>query len=360
MDRTSRRPSSMASFMPEAAYASPVSATSSQGRGFPATVGLGISGLEDSYDPMTGYSSQLPFSANSATPNNLTSTENFYILPLDADDFCGRSCFEIYNGIPDPSQSSLGFYDTQPVSLAHGYEPVMEVDAGHGMFPRQMNGMPGIWPNTPLSAPPSPLQSIPTAADRTIESQWNHGIYPEANTSFHPQASAQSIALHPPIPPASQSNPSRPTRAHHTSAMPAIPFPQGVSSNDNTANAASKTTKRGRKPSAEKGCKCPVCGFYFTRRSNCVAHQKKHDPTFHRAIPCDECSKSFGRNADLRRHIDTVHRGIRKHACKWCNRRYTRWENMAKHFAECEERPENERTPSPPSSFVSRSRVLFC
>lgn len=301
MDRTSRRSSSMASFMPEAAYASPVSATASQGRGFPATVGLGISGLEASYDPMTGYSSQLPFATNSAISNNLMPSDNFYNLPLEADDFCGRSCYEIYNGIPDPSQSSIGFYDTQPMSMAHGYETAMEVGTVHGMFPRQMNGMPGIWPNTPLSAPPSPLQSIPTAADRTIESQWNHGIYPGANASFHPQASAHSISLHPPIPPANQSNPGRPT-----SAIPAVPFPQGVSTNDNTVDAVSKTTKRGRKPSVEKGCKCPVCGFYFTRRSNCVAHQKKHDPTFHRAIPCDECSKSFGRNADLRRHIDTV------------------------------------------------------
>lgn len=306
MDRTSRRSSSMASFMPEAAYASPVSTTASQGRGFPATVGLGISGLEASYDPMTGYSSQLPFSTNSMTPNSLMPNENFYNLPLGADDFCGRSCYEIYNGIPDPSQSSLGFYDTQPMSMAHGYEPVMEVGAGHGIFPREMNDMLGIWRSTPISAPPSPLQPITTVADRTIESQWNHGIYSEANTSSHPQASAHHMAAHPPIPPASQSNPIRPSKAHHTSAMPAIPFPQGVSANDNAVDAASKTTKRGRKPSAEKGCKCPVCGFYFTRRSNCVAHQKKHDPTFHRAIPCDECSKSFGRNADLRRHIDTV------------------------------------------------------
>lgn len=301
MDRTSRQSSSMASFIPVAAYASPVSATASQGPGFPATVGLGISGLEASYDPMTGYSSQFPFSTNCVTPNNLTLNEHFYNLPLEADDFCGRSCYEIYNGIPDPSQSSLGFYDTQPTSMAHGYEPGMEIGVGYDMSPRQMTGMPGPWPNAPLSAPPSPLQSIPTAVAQTIESQWNFGIYPQSNTPIHSQASSHHIALHPPIPLVSQCDPRR-----STSAVPAVPFSQVASTSDTTADAISKTTKRGRKPSAEKGGKCPVCGLYFTRRSNCVAHQKKHDPTFHRAIPCHECSKSFGRNSDLRRHIDTV------------------------------------------------------
>lgn len=311
MDRTSRssrRSSSMASPIPDATYSSPVSATSSQGRGFPTTVGLGISdcGLEASVDPMTGYHSQISYSMSSAMPHNLMSTENFYNLPLEADDFCGRSCYEIYNGHPDPSQTSLGFYGTQPMSMTHSYDPAMEVGTGQGMFSGQMNGIPALWANTPLSAPPTPLQSIPATADRTIDNQWNHGIYPQFNTSFQSQDSPHARTFQQPIPIVSESQASRSTREHHTKTMPTVSVPQGVSVSDSAADAASKTSKRGRKPSAEKGCKCPVCGFYFTRRSNCVAHQKKHDPTFHRAIPCDKCDKSFGRNADLRRHIDTV------------------------------------------------------
>lgn len=317
MDRTSRsgrRSSSMTSPIPEVTYSSPVSATSSQGRGFPTTVGLGISdcGLPASVDPMTGYSSQIAYSMSFAMPDDLISTENIYNLPLGADDFCGRSCYEIYNGLPNPSQTSLGFYGAQPMSMTHSYDPAMEVGTGQGIFPGQMNGMPGLWANTPLSAPPTPLQSIPITADRMIDNQWNHGIYPQTNTSFQSQALPQVRPFHPPTPIASESHTSRPTREHHTKSMPTNSLPQGVSVSDSTADAASKTSKRGRKPSAEKGCKCPVCGFYFTRRSNCVAHQKKHDPTFHRAIPCDECNKSFGRNADLRRHIDTVRGGLFK------------------------------------------------
>lgn len=315
MDRTSRssrRSLSMASPIPDATYSSPVSATSSQGRGFPTTVGLGIShcGLEAPIDPMTGYHSQLSYSMRSAMPHNLMSTENIYNLPLEADDFCGRSCYEIYNGLPDPSQTSLGFYGTQSMSMSHSYDPVTEVGTSQGMFPGQMNGMPGLWANTPLSAPPTPLQPIPVTADRTIDTQWNHGIYPQTNTSFQSQALPHARAFQPPIPIESHAN--GPTTEHHTKTIPTVSVPQGVSVNDITADATSKTSKRGRKPSAEKGCRCPVCGFYFTRRSNCVAHQKKHDPTFHRAIPCDECNKSFGRNADLRRHIDTVRGGLFK------------------------------------------------
>lgn len=315
MDRTSRssrRSSSMASPIPDATYSSPVSATSSQGRGFPTTVGLGISdcGLEAPIDPMMGYHSQISYSMSSAMPHDLMSTENIYNLPLEVDDFCGRSCYEIYNGLPDPSQTSLGFYGTQPMSMSHSYDPATEVGTSRGMFPGQMNGVPGLWANTPLSAPPTPLQPIPVTSNRTLDTQWNHGTYPQTNTSFQSQALPHARAFQPPIP--IESHASGPTREHHTMTIPTVSVPQGVSVNDITADTASKTSKRGRKPSAEKGCRCPVCGFYFTRRSNCVAHQKKHDPSFHRAIPCDECNKSFGRNADLRRHIDTVRGGFFK------------------------------------------------
>jgi hypothetical protein len=295
--------------MPELGYSSPVSTTSSHGRVFRANVGLGISdcGLESSYDPMTSYSNQLPFPVNHTMSNNLMSVETIYNLPLEADDFCGRSCYELYNGHPNPPQSSLGFYGAQSMSMTHSYDPAMEVGACQGAYLGQLHQMTGPWANTPtISAPPTPIQSIPAAADRTMENPWDHGIYMEPNTPFQSQAIPQSRTSNAPIPLANQSSACRPTSEDHKKNIPIVSRSQGLSASESTPEA-SKTTKRGRKPSAEKGCNCPVCGFYFTRRSNCVAHQKKkHDPTFHRAIPCEECSKSFGRNADLRRHIDTV------------------------------------------------------
>lgn len=314
MDRTSRSirlptmktssiPGATSPLDPSSAYSSPVSSTASQETGFSIPVGLGISGcgLEGPFDSMVGCSGQSPLSAGSAMPSNLMSNGNIYNLPLEAEDFCGRSCYEIYNGHPDPSQSRLDLYGTRPPSITHDFVP-MEVGTGQGMFPGQTSGMPGFWMNTPISAPPTPLQSI--SAVEPMSNQWSQEMYLYAN--LNSQTLQHSGAFHQPIPLASESNASRLTGEHHINVEPNVSLPPSTSVNDSTADSSSKTSKRGRKPSVEKGCRCPVCGFYFTRRSNCVAHQKKHDPTFHRAIPCDECSKSFGRNADLRRHVDTV------------------------------------------------------
>lgn len=323
MDRTSRptRPPTMMTSSipnppspldPSSAYSSPVSSTASQGTGFPIPLGLGISGcgLEGPFDSMVGCSGQSPLSAGPAMPNNLMSTSNIYNLPLEAEDFCGRSCYEIYNGYQGPSQSPLDLYGTRPPSMTHDFVP-MEVGTGQGMFLGQASGMPGFWMNTLISAPPSPLQSISAVADQPMSNQWRQEMYLDAN--LNSQTLPHSGAFHQPIPLVIESNASRATGEHHINVEPNVSLPPSTSVNDSTADSTtSRTSKRGRKPSVEKGCRCPVCGFYFTRRSNCVAHQKKHDPTFHRAIPCDECNKSFGRNADLRRHVDTVSDNLTK------------------------------------------------
>jgi hypothetical protein len=61
------------------------------------------------------------------------------------------------------------------------------------------------------------------------------------------------------------------------------------------------------------GLECPLCGLKFTRRSNCKEHQKMHNPEWKVKYPCEveECRRTFGRAADLKRHMNTVSRGIR-------------------------------------------------
>ncbi|KAJ5159435.1 uncharacterized protein N7482_006439 [Penicillium canariense] len=303
----------MASSMPEdtpslegtSTYTSRVSVQTSHRRGS-TTVGLGISdcGLDPSFDPMRWSPNHVPFTMGSNMLNHLMPTEDLYNPPLEADDFCGRSCYQIYSGLPVPSHSPLSFDGPRTMNTTHHYNPAMEIRASQNMFAGQMGGMPGLWANTPVSGPTSPLQSIPIAAARTMESHWNPEIYPETSV-VPPLAWPVTGTSYPPIPPTSEGNASGSTRHRHSSPVSVASSPQGTPTGDGTAEAAAKPNKRGRKP-VEKGCECRVCGFYFTRRSNCLAHQKRHDPSFHRAIPCEECSKSFGRNSDLRRHIDTV------------------------------------------------------
>ena len=89
------------------------------------------------------------------------------------------------------------------------------------------------------------------------------------------------------------------------------------------------------------GCTCTVCGYHFTRRSNCMEHMKKHDPSRKRTFICNLCGNTLGRKADLNRHIDSVssavpskgdyplngnqiHLGLRKFGCDKCGQRFTR------------------------------------
>jgi Zinc finger, C2H2 type len=59
-------------------------------------------------------------------------------------------------------------------------------------------------------------------------------------------------------------------------------------------------------PSPEVGLQCTVCGYRFTRRSNCRQHMKKHDPNRKRDHSCDDCGRLFGRKTDLKRHVNSV------------------------------------------------------
>ncbi|KAL5338300.1 hypothetical protein BJX70DRAFT_205393 [Aspergillus crustosus] len=82
------------------------------------------------------------------------------------------------------------------------------------------------------------------------------------------------------------------------------------------------------------GLQCTLCGARFTRRSNCREHMKRHDPNGRKPFPCDECGKVLGRKTDLKRHIDSVHRGIRKYGCDQCGTRFSRHDTLARHLTD--------------------------
>ncbi|KAL4925114.1 putative C2H2 finger domain protein (Ezf) [Aspergillus undulatus] len=79
------------------------------------------------------------------------------------------------------------------------------------------------------------------------------------------------------------------------------------------------------------GTECGICGAKFTRRSNCREHMKRHDPSNRKSYTCETCGKALGRKTDLKRHIDSVHRGIRRFACDQCGARFSRQDTLARH-----------------------------
>lgn len=103
------------------------------------------------------------------------------------------------------------------------------------------------------------------------------------------------------------------------------------------------------KPSnLEFGLVCPICGIHFTRKSNCREHQKLHDPRFQKRFECNICGKSLRRNADLRRHENSVsvslylsgshdlsglkvHKGMKRFCCGRCGKQYSRSDTLARY-----------------------------
>lgn len=274
-------------------------------------VGLGISacGLENAFSDVTAYSHLTPLSTNLATQHHGLPLMENYIFPLGADDFCGRSCFEIYSGLPQESHPSLSPCQVPAPSLGtfHGFQyPSPNYTTGNNVSLGSTHCLTNNWTGNPVSASITPPQSVSFAAGPAFYSPWPEESLAETSSPLQPEVPVPiQSAFQPSIPPVF---PSGSNRLSGDGSMTAVSFEsQNISPTETTADASShRPSKRGRKPSVEKGCSCPVCGFHFTRRSNCVAHQKKHDPTYHRSIACDECNKSFGRNADLRRHVDTV------------------------------------------------------
>ncbi|PTU23198.1 hypothetical protein P175DRAFT_0431308 [Aspergillus ochraceoroseus IBT 24754] len=84
------------------------------------------------------------------------------------------------------------------------------------------------------------------------------------------------------------------------------------------------------KISSANGLLCTICGVRFTRRSNCREHMKRHDPNSRKTFPCEICEKPFGRKTDLKRHVGSVHYGLRKFGCEQCGFRFSRQDTLAR------------------------------
>ncbi|OXV06385.1 hypothetical protein Egran_05846 [Elaphomyces granulatus] len=101
----------------------------------------------------------------------------------------------------------------------------------------------------------------------------------------------------------------------------------GAFSDDLSYGDLSSSNRQTSSP-PEVGLQCTVCGYRFTRRSNCRQHMKNHDPNRKRDHSCDDCGRSFGRKTDLKRHMNSIHDGTKRFGCDQCGRYFSRQDTL--------------------------------
>ncbi|EEQ35039.1 hypothetical protein McanMca71_001766 [Microsporum canis] len=78
---------------------------------------------------------------------------------------------------------------------------------------------------------------------------------------------------------------------------------------------------------------CDQCGRQFTRNSNCKSHMKIHDPNrrFPHKCTFGQCTNKFSRKTDLIRHVDSVHKKLKRFGCEMCGHRFARQDTLRRH-----------------------------
>lgn len=287
-------------------YPSPVSATTPQGPGYPplGLVGLGISGLDD----LRSFPSAVPYSVSPTMPTQLAPPDNLHDMALKVDDYTTAPYFSVYNGFPGAPPSPLSFYGSQAMSATPSFNSAMEVSTAQSAFPGQM---PGYWTPTPCSGPTSPLESVPALANSSMGDQWSQSYSSGTSIAVSPRAVPIGKSSYPSTTIAGgaiENGPGQPSNTTQTLSSPRHTtsghYPlHGPQTGVEKARASPKKQSQNEKT---RGYACSLCGYRFTRRSNCMEHQKKHDPRSRESHPCGECYKTFGRKADLKRHTNNV------------------------------------------------------
>ncbi|KAJ5894839.1 hypothetical protein N7495_006530 [Penicillium taxi] len=301
------------------AYSSPVSATTSHGQ---APIGLGISGLEPTFNNLRAFSNAFDFSAAPLMLNQFPISGSSYNEPSKSNDFPDASCYGLFQ---DPSYSPSSYYSAQGMSASPSY------DSTFGTFVGQI---PGNWGPVLPTAPTTP-EIAPPSTDCLTGRYWNQAYAPAAmNTLDLPIENGLNIdtGCFMTTPP-EETVCKRPYVIVSNPAPLPSDYPNVHISGETTESPTSPQTRKPSTLSSERTSKvyfCSICGNTFTRRSNCTEHERNHDPKRKKSFPCGECHKTFGRNADLKRHTDTIHRGIRKYHCRSCERRFTRLDALNK------------------------------
>ncbi|CAG8903260.1 unnamed protein product [Penicillium egyptiacum] len=312
-------------------YSSPIS-TSSQGGLSP--IGLGISHCEIE----NAFGQLRVFPPTATLPSQLVPGAPTPTFALSYGDYSSGACYPpVYNGLVNSaSETPLGFYSPTTMSASPSYNSTMDVVPGQNVFPGQMTDM---WMHTPCPAPTTPSDVPPGTVANGAAGQWGQSVFPDAcmpstmpllpvNNVSYLGAMGEEIGY---------------DRSSGQSVNTGQAVSQPQASVEGT-HGVTNSSKRERGSSNDRlisasGLECPICGAKFTRRSNCKEHQKMHNPEWKNNHPCDTCHKTFGRSSDLKRHMNTVHHGLRKYSCDLCDRRFSRHDSLVRH--DCVEKHRN-------------------
>ena len=112
--------------------------------------------------------------------------------------------------------------------------------------------------------------------------------------------------------------------------MVKIEFNESSANNDSSEIMESDYYKKFGNMNSSTNCCCQICGKHFTRKSDL----KRHVDSVHRGIinfRCESCHKNFKRKSDLKRHTETIHRGSISFPCESCGKNFSRKRDLKRH-----------------------------
>lgn len=78
-----------------------------------------------------------------------------------------------------------------------------------------------------------------------------------------------------------------------------------------------------------KNFECSVCKAKKTTKKELRSHMNSH--TRELQYPCPNCPMIFYRSSNRRIHVDVVHQGIRRYACRFCDQTFGKGDNLKNH-----------------------------
>lgn len=305
----------------------------------------------------TSQSMQLP---SDSWGGQIIPGQSFSDAALNAGGFPTATSYEQYNSRPPVSSSQFGFsnFATHGMSAPLCYSPNIAIGGSNNTFYDQFSG---AWPVTPRSQTSTPTGNSARLKEE-IDRAWDVSVpprppFPDARgeTPVHEMAQLSRATLNNALFAAQISNGHGGERFIELDPNIGSPIErerrdsaQASSIGSPKSDKTSARTSRRQKSPVTNGLKCTVCGYLFTRRSNCREHMKKHDPNLKRDYGCEICGRSFGRRTDLKRHVDSVsrtssvfgweaanrkcqiHHGTRRFGCEQCGRRFTRQDTLTR------------------------------